>query len=128
MPPVTSSNGQKVFCQIISQLCSYIHICEMCDRHIGLHNTLFPSLSYSLLFPLVSAVDKLLVLAYLLLRISKLEPYFYNIKSAQTTELVPFKSCFKGIMLIHDAFVLLQQHNMGTKMCLHFEMTIVPVI
>lgn len=62
----------------------------------------------SLLFSLLCTEDKLLALASvsLCLRISKLEPYLYNVKSAQTTELVPCKSCFKGIPLIHDAFVL----------------------
>lgn len=120
MHTVTSSNGQRMFCLIVSQLCYVTRVIlimsEMYDRHTRLRYTHSSLSSFSLplfvflslLFSLLSAVDKLLALASvsLRLRISKLEPYLYNVKSAQTTVLVPRKSCFKGIPLIHDAFVL----------------------
>lgn len=64
-------------------------------------------LTFSLI-SLLSAADKRLALYsfFFLLHISKLEPYLYNVKSAKTSELLSCKSYFKGILLIHDAFVL----------------------
>lgn len=112
---VTSSGGQKVYCLITTWVHCYSHICDVRNAwqtHLTALYSLSPFLSPLCLtlslISLLSAADKRFALYsfFFLLHISKLEPYLYNVKSAKTSAPVPCKSCFKGMLLIHDAFVL----------------------